>query len=125
MYSLHNFRNYAFSQNERVRYPLPLRPWVKGSEGIKELLVNPPLPLREGVRGEGKTAKALRKRSTDLDMLVWEYLRAKHMEGLKFRRQQPIGRYIVDFLCFEGQIIIEADGGQHSVETGEDTERDE
>jgi very-short-patch-repair endonuclease len=82
--------------------------------------------LREGVRGEGKTAKALRKRSTDLDMLVWKYLRAKHMEGLKFRRQQqPIGGYIVDFLCFEGQIIIEADGGQHSVETGEDTERDE
>jgi len=46
MYSLHNFRNYAFSQNERVRYPLPLRPWVKGSEGIKELLVNPPLQPR-------------------------------------------------------------------------------
>jgi len=47
------------------------------------------------------------------------------MEGLKFRRQQPIGRYIVDFACFEEKIIIEADGGQHSVETGEDTERDE
>jgi very-short-patch-repair endonuclease len=97
----------------------------KGFEGIKDLIFNPPLPLREGVRGEGKTAKALRKRSTDLEMLVWKYLRAKQMEGLKFRRQQPIGRYIVDFVCFEGKIIIEADGGQHSVETREDTERDE
>ena len=47
------------------------------------------------------------------------------MEGLKFRRQQPIGRYIVDFACFEEKIIIEADGGQHSVETREDMERDE
>jgi len=39
------------------------------------------------------------------------------MEGLKFRRQQPIGRYIVDFVCFEKKIIIEVDGGQHAVET--------
>jgi len=47
------------------------------------------------------------------------------MEGLKFRRQQPIGRYIVDFVCFEKKIIIEVDGGQHAVETKKDTERDE
>jgi len=46
------------------------------------------------------------------------------MEGLKFRRQQPIGRYIVDFVCFEKKIIIEVDGGQHAVETKKDTERD-
>ena len=72
-----------------------------------------------------KTAKALRKRSTDVEMLLWRHLRAKQMEGLKFRRQQPIGQYIVDFVCFEKKIIIEVDGGQHAVETRKDTERDE
>jgi len=72
-----------------------------------------------------KTAKALRKRSTDVEMLLWRYLRAKQMEGLKFRRQQPIGRYIVDFACFEKKIVIEVDGGQHVLERRQDTERDE
>ena len=52
-------------------------------------------------------------------------MRAKQMEGLKFRRQQPIGRYIVDFACLEKKIIIEVDGGQHALETREDTRRDE
>jgi len=46
------------------------------------------------------------------------------MEGLKFRSQQPIGRYIVDFVCFEKKIIIEVDGGQHALETKKDMERD-
>ncbi|MBN1228092.1 MAG: endonuclease domain-containing protein [Deltaproteobacteria bacterium] len=58
-------------------------------------------------------------------MLLWRYLRAKQMEGLKFRRQQPIGRYIVDLACLEKKIIIEVDGGQHVVERRQDTERDE
>jgi len=48
----------------------------------------------------------------------------KQMEGLKFRRQQPIENYIVDFVCFENRIIIEVDGGQHAVETEKDRERD-
>jgi len=43
-----------------------------------------------------KTAKALRKRSTDVERLLWRYLRDRQMEGLKFRRQQPIGRYIFE-----------------------------
>jgi len=72
-----------------------------------------------------KTAKALRNRSTDVERLLWRYLRAKQMEGLKFRRQQSIGRYIVDFACLEKKIIIEVDGGQHAVERRKDTERDE
>jgi very-short-patch-repair endonuclease len=72
-----------------------------------------------------KTAKALRKRPIDVEMLLWRYLRAKQMEGLKFRRQQPIGRYIVNFACFEKKIVIEVDGGQHAVERRKDTERDE
>ena len=48
----------------------------------------------------------------------------RQMEGLKFRRQKPIGRYNVDFVCFEKKIIIEVDGGQHAVETRNNTEQD-
>ena len=48
----------------------------------------------------------------------------KQMEGLKFRRQQPIDNYIVDFVCFENRIIIAVDGGQHASESNKDRERD-
>lgn len=48
----------------------------------------------------------------------------KQMDGLKFRRQQPIENYIVDFVCFEKLIIIEVDGGQHAAEGVKDRERD-
>jgi very-short-patch-repair endonuclease len=68
--------------------------------------------------------KALRKRPTDAEQLLWRYLKMKQMEGLKFRRQQPIDNYIVDFVCFENRIIIEADGGQHAAENNKDRERD-
>ena len=46
-------------------------------------------------------AKKLRKRFTDVERLLWRLLRARQIEELKFRRQEPIGRYIVDFVCFE------------------------
>ncbi|RJP58783.1 MAG: endonuclease domain-containing protein, partial [Deltaproteobacteria bacterium] len=59
------------------------------------------------------TAKTLRKRLTDTERLLWTYLRAKQLEGFKFRRQEPIGRYIADFVCYEKRIVIEVDGGQH------------
>jgi len=68
--------------------------------------------------------KALRKRPTDAEQLLWSHLRMKQMEGLKFRRQQPIDNYIVDFVCFKNRIIIEVDGGQHAAENNKDRERD-
>jgi len=61
-------------------------------------------------------AENLRKRATDTERLIWRHLRAKHFKGLKFRRQQPMGKYIVDFVCFEKKIIIELDGGQHAMQ---------
>jgi very-short-patch-repair endonuclease len=51
-------------------------------------------------------------------------LRAKQLEGLKFRRQEPIGKYIADFACHEKRIVIEVDGGQHSTNKERDRERD-
>ena len=85
-------------------------------------------PLRgEGQGGGDSTVnrittlgKALRKRPTDAEQLLWSRLRMKQMEGLKFRRQQAIDNYIVDFVCFENRIIIEVDGGQHGAENNKD-----
>ena len=57
-------------------------------------------------------AKSLRKRATDTEQVLWQHLRAKNFGGLKFKRQQPIGPYIVDFVCFEKKTIIELDGSQ-------------
>ncbi len=62
-----------------------------------------------------KLAKGLRKRSTDVEHLLWHRLRAGRFDGMKFRRQHPIGQYIVDFICLERKLIIELDGGQHTL----------
>ena len=68
--------------------------------------------------------KALRKRPTDAERLLWKQLRLKQLEGLKFRRQQPIDNYIVDFVCFERRIVVEVDGGQHAIQKEDDILRD-
>ncbi|MCM1338831.1 MAG: endonuclease domain-containing protein [Muribaculaceae bacterium] len=63
-----------------------------------------------------KTVKArkLRKNMTEQERKLWQFLRKKSIDGLKFRRQYPIGNYIVDFICNEKKLIIEIDGGQHN-----------
>ena len=70
------------------------------------------------------TARDLRKKSTDAERLLWRHLRARQLEGVKFRRQQPLGDYIVDFVCLERRIVIEVDGGQHMSAREKDSERD-
>jgi very-short-patch-repair endonuclease len=70
-------------------------------------------------------AKALRKRLTDSERLLWRHLRAKQAGGLKFRRQESIGKYIVDFVCHEKRIVIEVDGSQHSLDKECDEKRDQ
>jgi len=71
-----------------------------------------------------KLARTLRRDSTEAEQLLWGKLRAKQLEGVKFRRQQPIGRFIVDMVSFEKRLIIEIDGGQHAVESARDLERE-
>jgi very-short-patch-repair endonuclease len=51
---------------------------------------------------------------TDAEQLLWRHLRAHRLNGQKFRRQQPLGPYIVDFVHFGARLIVEADGGQHN-----------
>ena len=70
-----------------------------------------------------EAARTLRKESTDAEKLLWKHLRTKQLDGLKFRRQEQIGRFIADFVCYERSLIIEADGGQHAVEKEKDDER--
>jgi very-short-patch-repair endonuclease len=70
-------------------------------------------------------AKQRRKNMTDAERVLWRHLRSRQLSGHKFRRQQPLGRYVVDFVCFEKRFVIELDGGQH-VETSQaayDSER--
>ena len=61
-----------------------------------------------------KLARNLRKNSTKEEYIIWQILRNRNFFNLKFKRQIPIGKYIVDFLCEEKNIIIEIDGGQHN-----------
>ena len=60
-----------------------------------------------------QNARDLRKNMTDAERALWRLLRQRQLRGLRFRRQVPIDRYIVDFACLEARLIIEADGGQH------------
>ena len=59
-------------------------------------------------------ARILRKNSTIQEKRIWNLLKNHQFHGLKFKRQQPIGDYIVDFICKEAKVIIEIDGGQHN-----------
>jgi len=61
-----------------------------------------------------RLSRMLRARSTDAERKLWRRLHGRQMAGVKFRRQTPIGRYIVDFVSFDVRIIIELDGGQHA-----------
>ena len=69
-------------------------------------------------------ARELRRRSTEAEKMIWHRIRSKQLEGYKFRRQQPIGTYVVDFVCFEKRLIIELDGGQHAIDQQRDRNRD-
>jgi len=59
-------------------------------------------------------AQRLRREMTDAERKLWSVLRNRKLNGAKFRRQQPLGPYIADFVCQECRLIIEADGGQHA-----------
>jgi len=58
-------------------------------------------------------ARALRPAETPAERELWRWLRGRKLEGAKFRRQQPIGPFVVDFLCEEARLVIEADGAPH------------
>ena len=73
---------------------------------------------------ENKIARArtLRRNATDAEQMLWRAINYDKL-GVKFRRQQPIGNYYVDFICFERKIILELDGDQHASDIDYDNRR--
>jgi very-short-patch-repair endonuclease len=69
-------------------------------------------------------ARELRNNATDAERLLWRHLRRRQLNGFKFRRQHPIGRYVCDFVCLEAWVIVELDGSQHVVQAPYDANRD-
>jgi len=70
-----------------------------------------------------RRARDLRRRATDAERALWRHLRSRPIAGLKFRRQHPIGRYIVDFACLDAMLVIELDGSQHRDNAEQDADR--
>jgi len=68
-------------------------------------------------------ARAMRKTMTGPEFRLWSVLRGGRLEGLRFRRQTPIGPFIVDFFCPEIGLIVELDGDQHFHDAGEESDR--
>ena len=68
-------------------------------------------------------ARDLRRAMTDVERRIWYFLRAGRFQRAKFRRQVPLGPYVVDFLCESTRLIVELDGGQHAERVSHDLER--
>lgn len=68
-------------------------------------------------------ARKLRKNMTDAEQLLWRHFRDRQLGGYKFRRQHPIGTFVVDFVCLEKKLVIEVDGGQHAKQLESDVRR--
>ena len=79
---------------------------------------------RAGVRVDSTTkARELRASMTDAETLLWHQLRGRRFQGFKFRRQRPLGPYILDFVCLEAGLVVEIDGGQHVEQQAYDLQR--
>ena len=91
-----------------------------------------PSPTREGI-GEGvspqgdslrrERVRALRTNATIAERTLWRHLRMKQIRDARFRRQFPIGVYIVDFVCLKARLVVELDGGQHGANAAYDDAR--
>jgi very-short-patch-repair endonuclease len=68
-------------------------------------------------------ARALRREATEAEKRLWRHLRGNALQGRKFRRQHPIGPYVVDFVCMEKGLVVELDGGQHALQAARDAVR--
>jgi len=68
-------------------------------------------------------ARALRSHSSDAERHLWRRVRNRQLGGYRFRRQMPMGHYIVDFVCLRARLVVELDGGHHAERLLEDFER--
>ena len=97
---------------------------LRGGDTQPEDTHVPPSPSGRGAGGEGgklplpsdilKHARTLRSKQTNAEQFLWALVRDRRFADKKFRRQHPIGRYILDFYCHECRLAVELDGGQHN-----------
>jgi len=79
--------------------------------------------LRGSDQKRTERARSLRRALTRAELALWAHIRGRQLGGVKFVRQEPIGRFYVDFVCRDRRLIIELDGGQHA-ESPKDKQRD-
>ena len=75
------------------------------------------------MRKPTQRARRLRREPTKAERVLWRHLRDRQLDGIKFRRQDPVGPYVVDFLCSSHALIVELDGGQHAEQHERDAVR--
>jgi|RhiMethySRZTD1v2_1073278.scaffolds.fasta_scaffold466564_2 very-short-patch-repair endonuclease len=90
----------------------------KSGRGLGEGSVMARYPSLQKIR-----ARKLRGNQTDVESKLWSQLRGRHFDGLKFRRQHPIGPFIVDLCCVERKLVVELDGSQHAERGAADERR--
>jgi very-short-patch-repair endonuclease len=73
--------------------------------------------------GTGQNARQLRREMTPAERVLWKHLRNRQLGGHKFRRQHPLGPFVVDFYCPAGRLVVEVDGGIHTGQQERDEER--
>lgn len=73
----------------------------------------------------GQAARKLRRELTPSEQILWQALRNRHLNGMKFRRQHPAGRFVLDFYCDKERLAVEVDGGIHDRRKEADRERQE
>jgi very-short-patch-repair endonuclease len=100
-----------------AKHPPPQSSPARGEEAGKS--------LGKGQDGGMCTPRArlLRRNPTPTEQLLWRSLRLRQLDGYKFRRQQPLGPYIADFVCLDARLIVELDGGHHMTAAEYDAER--
>ena len=101
----------------------PGRGWLAPAwEGVARIFPGTECPGYDPVMSTSR-ARLLRRNLTDAERKLWTRLRRNQLDGHYFRRQVPVGRFIVDFLCKERRLVVEVDGGQHAVRHAADASR--
>lgn len=102
----------------------PLSSQERGTGGEVSLLKPETEVIKSEIPYQTEKARALRKANTPAEKKIWDFLRNRKVINVKFRRQHPIGYFIVDFFCEEKKLIIEIDGSIHDLEENKKYDKD-
>jgi very-short-patch-repair endonuclease len=109
---------------DEARPYFPLSPTGGEGQGEGAVVTERTIKERAGKAKHRGYARRMRKDWTKAEDVFWFNVRARRLNGYKFRRQHLIGPYIVDFVCLRAKLIVELDGGQHALQQEYDRERD-